>query len=243
MSAIRLLIAEDDEVTAKNLRFTLEDMGYTIVGCATTGEELLHIAQIDKVDLAILDIDLPGRLDGIETASALQQSDIPYIFLTAQADTATLHRAKLTQPAAYLVKPFDEATLRSTIELSVYQHAVKSGRPAPKQIQTRYAPHESIFVKARTRLEKVRISEVLWVEASDIYSELNTRTGKFIVNYPLKVVEEKFPEELFLRVHRSFLVNLQSIDAVEDDELIINGKRIPIGKTYRSKLMEKLEIM
>jgi len=243
MSAIRLLIAEDDEVAAKNLCFTLEDMGYVVAGHAICGEELLRMAKVARVDLAILDIDLPGQLDGIETTAALQKLDIPYIFLTAQSDAETLHRAKLTQPAAYLVKPFDEATLRSTIELAVYQHAVKSGQPVPAQTRTRYAAQDSIFVKARTRLEKVRIGDVLWVEASDIYAQLHTRTGKFIVNYPLKVIEEKFPKELFFRVHRSFLINLQSIDALEDNELIINGQRIPIGKTYRSKLMEKLEIM
>ncbi|WP_448519863.1 LytR/AlgR family response regulator transcription factor [Rhodoflexus sp.] len=243
MSAIRLLIAEDDEVAAKNLCFTLEDMGYKVLGHTTRGEDLLRMAEMYRVDLAILDIDLPGQLDGIETAAKLQRFDIPYIFLTAQSDTKTLNRAKLTQPAAYLVKPFDEATLRSTIELAVYQHAVKSGQPVPVQIHTRYSADDSIFVKARTRLEKIRIGEVLWVEASDIYSEIHTRSGKYIVNYPLKVIEEKFPESLFFRVHRSFLINLQSIDALEDNELIINGQRIPIGKTYRSRLMEKLEIM
>jgi DNA-binding LytR/AlgR family response regulator len=243
MSAIRLLIAEDDEVTAKNLCFTLEDMGYIVAGHAILGEELLRMAKATQVDLAILDIDLPGQLDGIATASALQKLNIPYIFLTAQSDTDTLNRAKLTQPAAYLVKPFDEATLRSTIELAVYQHAVKSGQPVPGQIRTRYAAHDSIFVKTRTRLEKVRVGDVLWVAASDIYAELHTHTGKFIVNYPLKVIEEKFPEDLFFRVHRSFLINLQSIDALEDNEVIINGQHIPIGKTYRSKLIEKLEIM
>lgn len=208
-----------------------------------TGEALLRSAQTREADLAILDIDLPGRLDGIETASALQQLCIPYIFLTAQSDAATLNRAKLTQPAAYLVKPFDEATLRSTIEIAVYRHAVKLGQPPPVQTHARYTPQDVIFVKSRTRLEKVRVGEVLWAEACDIYAELHTRNGKFVVNYTLKAIEEKFPEELFLRVHRSFLVNLQSIDELEENDLIINGKRIPVGKTYRSKLMEKLEIM
>lgn len=243
MSAIRLLIAEDDEVTAKNLCFTLADMGYTVAGYATRGEELLRMAKIDKVQLAILDIDLPGTMDGIATAAALRELDIPYIFLTAQSDTETLNRAKLTRPAAYLVKPFDEATLRSTIELAVYQHALQSGQPVPTSVHTRYSAQDSIFVKTRTRLEKIKVGDVLWVEASDIYAEIHTRTGKFIVNYSLKVIEEKFPEDLFFRVHRSYLINLQCIDALEDNDLIINGYRIPIGKTYRSKLMEKLQIM
>lgn len=243
MSEIRILVAEDDEVVAKNLCFTLEDMGYTIAGHCETGEALLQLASTGPASLAILDIDLPGKLDGIETASALQQRQIPYIFLTAQSDTATLDRAKLTRPAAYLVKPFDEATLRSTIELAIYQHAIKAGRAAPAETRSRYAPGDSIFVKARTRLQKVKVEEVLWVEASDIYAELHTATGKFVVNYPLKVVEEKFPDSLFFRVHRSYLVNLQKIEAIEDNDLIINGQSIPVGKTYRARLMQKLEIM
>jgi DNA-binding LytR/AlgR family response regulator len=241
MVAIKLVIAEDDEVVALNLKFTLQDMGYVVLAHFTKGEALLQNNLTREADLVILDIDLPGELDGVEVATALQENNLPYIFLTAQSDQATIHRAKLTRPLAYLVKPFDKATLQSTIELAVYQHRVKAR--GPQANLQGYQPDDSIFVKARARLEKVKVKDVLWVEASDIYAELYTESGKYVVNYPLKVLEEKFPESLFFRVHRSFLVNLQEIEAIDEHDLIIRNKRVPIGKTYRAKLMARLEIM
>lgn len=83
----------------------------------------------------------------------------------------------------------------------------------------------------------------MWVEASDIYALVCTAAGKYLLNTSLVAVEEKFPSSHFLRVHRSYIVNVDKIEAIEKDELIINQQRISIGKTYKDKLMSKLSFL
>ncbi len=87
------------------------------------------------------------------------------------------------------------------------------------------------------------LKDILWMEASDIYSMIHTATEKYLLNHSLKTIEEKFPAKKFIRVHRSFIVNIDRIGAIEENDLILSGARIPIGKTYRDGLMRKLAVL
>ncbi|HVE60443.1 MAG TPA: LytTR family DNA-binding domain-containing protein, partial [Chitinophagaceae bacterium] len=91
--------------------------------------------------------------------------------------------------------------------------------------------------------EKIWLKDILWIEASDIYALICTSTGKHLLNTSLKVVEEKFPSSKFIRVHRSYIINLDKIEAIEEDHLVIDNNRIPIGKTYKDKLMARLSFL
>ena len=106
-----------------------------------------------------------------------------------------------------------------------------------------FSINDSIFVKSKKRLEKIKISDILWIEAEDIYAIIITKTGKFILSQPLKNIEERLPSECFMRVHRSYIVQLEKIQAIEENDLIIEGKHIAIGKTFREKLMGRLAFL
>lgn len=246
MRHARIYLVEDDYVVAKNLSFQLEGLGYLVVGISETGEEgLLNILK-EKPDLVILDIDLAGLMNGIEVGKKLnEQLQIPFIYITAHADAATMTEALPTEPWAYLAKPFNETTLRSSIELALYKsHQQKQQVPAETEIRDKkYTLEDSIFIKSKNRLVKVALRDILFVEANDIYSNVYTADSKYIVNYTLKAIAEKFPETSFLRVHRSYLVNHQKVEALEYNDLIIQGHRIPIGKTYRDELMQFFDVM
>ena len=84
---------------------------------------------------------------------------------------------------------------------------------------------------------------MLWIEASDIYVTVVTATTRYLLSLSMKHVEERFPSANFLRVHRSYIVQVDKINAIEDDELLINNQRIPVGKTYRDGLMKRLQIL
>ena len=90
---------------------------------------------------------------------------------------------------------------------------------------------------------KILLKEILWIEAYDIYAMIKTAAGQYLLSHSLKVVEEKFPSSHFIRVHRSFIVNKEKIDAIEESDLIIAGTPIPVGKTYREGLMKKLSVL
>jgi PAS domain S-box-containing protein len=119
----KILIVEDEIITALDIQKHLENMGYTIPSIVHSGKEAVDAAIETRPDLVLMDIRLKGRMDGVETAQRIRNRlDIPVIFLTAYADEQILQRAKVIKPAGYILKPFDERELSSTIEVALYRH-------------------------------------------------------------------------------------------------------------------------
>ncbi|MGZ5189800.1 MAG: LytR/AlgR family response regulator transcription factor [Flavisolibacter sp.] len=243
MAGIKIMLVEDDWIIAKEISYSLQDFGFEVVGSYDTGEEALQQVKTIKPDIVLLDISLSGELTGIDVAQKLKELQIPFIFLTALADSQTISQAKLSEPYAYLVKPVNPESLYSTIEITLYNVSRKKGTLVTPPLKEGLTSEESIFVKTKNRLEKLLLEDILWIEASDIYTLVCTSSGKHLLNTSLKTVEEKFPSSKFIRVHRSYIVNLNRIDAIQEDDLIIADATIPIGKTYREKLMTRLSFL
>ena len=120
----RILIVEDERITAEDLRDILTELGYNIIDVVSSGPEAIAIGESEKLDLAIMDIRIKGDMDGTEAARILRSRfNVPVIYLTAHADAETLERAKLAQPLGYITKPFQEAELHAGIEMALYKHA------------------------------------------------------------------------------------------------------------------------
>jgi signal transduction histidine kinase len=120
----RIMVVEDDGVLALHLAETLDELGYTVAGTATRGEEAIELAGRLHPHLILMDVGLAGNIDGIAAAAAIRdEHDIPVVFLTAHADDDTLHRATSTDASAYLVKPFKAPDLRCVIEIALHKHA------------------------------------------------------------------------------------------------------------------------
>lgn len=123
MSGKKLLIVEDEIVVAMELRLRLTALGYEVVGACDQGEQVADLVTRYEPDLVLMDIKLAGRMDGIEAAQQIHSiRDVPVVFLTAHSDEGTLQKAKLSDPYGYIVKPFSEAELRTTIEVSIHNH-------------------------------------------------------------------------------------------------------------------------
>jgi diguanylate cyclase (GGDEF)-like protein/PAS domain S-box-containing protein len=122
MSGAKILVVEDERIVAIDLEDRLLSMGYTVVGNVPSGEQAIALANQTRPDLLLMDIKLNGQLDGVETARIIKdQSDISVVYLTAFADAKTLARAKLTEPAGYILKPFEELQLKTTLEIALYR--------------------------------------------------------------------------------------------------------------------------
>lgn len=116
-----ILVVEDESIVAMDLRQRLTAMGYAVPALAGSAPEALKKAEELRPDLVLMDIRLRGDMDGIETAEQIHDLfGVPPVYLTAYTDADTLRRAKITEPFGYVVKPFDERTLRSTIEMALY---------------------------------------------------------------------------------------------------------------------------
>ena len=127
MKKARILITEDEQIVAEDLKMALEAMGYSIIGIASSGERAIELADREKPDLILMDIILSGKMDGIAAAYTIRsRHDIPVIYLTAYADSTLLERAKQTEPLGYIVKPFNEREVHSNIEIALFKHHMES---------------------------------------------------------------------------------------------------------------------
>ncbi|MFZ4546871.1 MAG: response regulator [Bacteroidales bacterium] len=126
MSKSKILVVEDERITAEDLKNTLERLGYMVTGIASSAESFYKSIESEMPDLVLMDIYLKGNKDGIELASEIKQSlNIPVIYLTAFSDSNILDRAKVTGPFGYVLKPFQERELHSNIEMALHKNSME----------------------------------------------------------------------------------------------------------------------
>lgn len=120
LSAAKIVVVEDDMNVAEVLKARLTSFGYEVVGSAVSGSDAIELVLTQGPDLVLMDIMLEGELNGIEAAEKIgRQSDVPVVFITCMSDQGVVDRAIETSPYGYIVKPYDMATLRSTIEIAL----------------------------------------------------------------------------------------------------------------------------
>lgn len=140
MTTKRVLVVEDETITALDLRARLGALGYTVTALATSGEEAIGQAEETRPDLVLMDVRLAGEMDGIAAAEAIRaRFNIPVVYLTAYSDDETLQRATGTGPFGYLLKPFSERELRTTIEVAFYKHRSETALQANERRMRLYA--------------------------------------------------------------------------------------------------------
>ncbi len=127
MSRPSILIVDDEIIIARELEARLQAMGYGVAGIAASGEEAVRLAVEAQPSLVLMDVVLKGAIDGIEAAAEIRRRcQVPVIYVTAYTDAQTLERAMVTEPFAYIVKPFSERELNANIEMALYRHRVET---------------------------------------------------------------------------------------------------------------------
>jgi PAS domain S-box-containing protein len=123
MAKARILVVEDERLVATDISQCLQQLGYKVIATAVSAVEALRQAVLKSPDLVLMDIKLKGGIDGVQAAEALyERMDIPVVYLTAFADVETVERAKHTFPSGYVLKPFDDRSLRTAVELALHRH-------------------------------------------------------------------------------------------------------------------------
>lgn len=163
----RVLVVEDEPYVAEGIRLHLEALGYTVEGPVRTAAEALQAAAAAPPDLVLMDVVLPGGVDGVAVAAQLLQQGIPVVYLTAHADDALLQRAKITEPCGYLVKPCGRSELHATLVLALYRHRMKQQLGlAQSELERKVSERTAHLADLNRRLvqeaaERVRIEEAL----------------------------------------------------------------------------------
>ena len=184
------------------------------------------------------------KLDGIETAEAMQKKhNIPVIYITANIDDAHFNRAKQTHPFGFIAKPFKKLDLQRAIELAISQLVSKSSElktPTEDNAQP-FILSDSIFVRHHNTMVKVNIQDILYIEAERNYCRIYSKTKEYLLVMTLKDMDEKLPAKHFLRVHRSFIVNLSQINEISTSHIVIQKKAIPISKSLKDELLNRIQ--
>lgn len=245
--AKKILIVEDEAIVAKDISVCLEKLGYEVIGTFSNGEKALEFLKANKPDLVLMDIMLAGKISGIETSSKIKELyNIPVVFLTAYADEKTIEKAKITEPYGYIIKPFKEIDLRTSIEMALYKFKKEKEKLDGLEISTwennNSITNDYIYVKSNSKLVKVQNEDILYIEALKDYVIIHTQIDRYTIHSTMKDIEKKLPQDSFMRVHRSYILNLTKIKSIDGSIVVLeeSDKRIPIGGSYRDVLFKRL---
>jgi len=245
---IRAVVADDEVLARQKLRQLLrDDRDVEIVGESATAQETIELVRAACPELLFLDIHMPG-MDGFDVVGALaQQSEIPtprVIFTTAYDQYAV--RAFDVNAVDYLLKPFTHERLRTAIQRVREQAQLRpqtsgnGGAPAAGFYTNR------IVFKSRGRILFLPVSDIRWIGAEGNYVRLSTATETHLLRETMTRLEEKLDPRGFMRVHRSFIVNLKYVKEVRretsGDSVVImdSGHKVALGRSYRSALNDQI---
>ncbi|WP_298476332.1 response regulator [uncultured Maribacter sp.] len=245
---IKILIVEDNVIIADDMQSMLEEIGYEIVDNVIVYEQAVEVLKTQQVDLVLIDIILASDKTGIDLGKHIRDNyDIPFIFVTSNSDRATVENAKTVKPNGYLVKPFEQQDLYTSIEIALSNFTYGAGGKTSENADasddspmSNSILKDSIFVKKQHLYYRIQFGDIQFIKADNVYLEVNTVDKKFLVRSPLKDYLEKLPKNKFYRAHKSYIVNVDHIDAINSKDIMINNNLIPISKDFKEFIISAM---
>ncbi len=247
-ASLRILALEDDPGLARALRAIVQELGYELLPVAADADDALKFFDLYHPDLVLLDVRLRGERDGIEVGQALNaKRPVPLIFVTSFQDRETFERAKALGAFAFLTKPYDALVLERAIELAMQHFARENRAQSSSATPPELVPQDdSLFIREGHKLTRVPYPDIHWIETDDDYCHLHTTRKKYTIRISLRELEDQLPANRFLRVHRSYLVQMACIDQVDphkQEVQLLNGQKVPIGRAYRHDLLARMHLI
>ncbi|MBZ9631587.1 response regulator transcription factor [Salegentibacter sp. LM13S] len=243
---MKCIIIDDEPLAIDVLESYIEKIGsLEIVSKCTNPIEAINIINKEEVDLVFLDIEMPN-LTGIELVKSIDK--LPqFIFTTAYPQYA-LQGFDLNA-TDYLVKPIPFHRFLKAISRANERHENKRTQPEtePGSVSNNHPPvyeEDFIFIKADYENVKVYLKDICYIEGLKDYIKIHLNTGSkpLLTLSNFKGILDKLPSGKFLRVHRSYVVNIEYITALQKSRLILNNTKIPIGNTYRKEVLKRLKL-
>ncbi|MGO4291475.1 LytR/AlgR family response regulator transcription factor [Chitinophaga sp. RAB17] len=228
------LIVDDNKLARTAMKQLASHVEHLhVVGECSSAMEAYNLLQKEKIDLLLLDIEMPG-MSGLELTRNLGKKRPVIIFTTVKKEYAV--EAFELNVADYLIKPVQPARFIQAIEKA--KEIFDSNN---RELQV--SDTEFVFIRDNGILKRIRTEDILFLEAMGDYVKLNTPQKFHAIHTTLKALEEKLPTAKFMRVHRSYIVALDKIESIEDGTILIQKNAIPIADAYRSALNNKLNLL
>ncbi len=243
MNEIKILIVEDEIITATDLKETLEKSGHVVLAIARSHAETITAIEKQTPELMLIDIRLShSAFDGIEIAEEVGKNySIPFVYLTASSELKTFQRAKLTNPAAYLLKPFRQKELVYQIELAYYHFLVN------KKEDNNPVKSENIFLPFEKGHQKIVKKEVLFLKAEGAYVNVFVKDVKtpYLFSMNIGYLSQYFNTSNFYQISRSYIINLDYLNTFDSESISLNfyENKIPLPHHKKGELLKQLAVI
>lgn len=240
--SLKIIIVEDEFPIALDTEMKLTTRGYEVLGIAKDFSSLMELIAEDTPDVLLLDINLGNGDDGIKIAQKLKKIlSVPVVFLSAYSNPEVVSAALDTEPFGYLVKPYKIEDLVIALELArknwLKKLEITNIQPEQKESGT-------VFVQNGSKIIKIETSEILFLQALDNYSIIQTHSNKTIVSSYLSQLFANFSSNPdFFQVHRSYVINLKKINSINGNMAMIDKFEIPISRNHKNELLSKLKML
>lgn len=240
MEKVKVLIVEDEMIISANLKASLIKSGYEVIGQAVNYTEALDYLESLPPDITLLDIQLSGKKNGIDIAKEINEKyKTPFIFLTSNADQVTVNEAKITEPAAYLIKPFNQTEIQTTIEIALYNFSKRKKQAIDQQ---NLIIKNCLFFKQGKHFIRINFNDIAFLKSDHIYLDIVLIDGKkHVVRGSLNDYINKLPP-CFFRSHRSYIINTDYLTSLNHNEVTIQEFTVPIAKRNRDELLGQLNL-
>lgn len=243
MAEVNILIVDDDPLFATETGIMLQDLGYSKVKTIRSADAKLNLFEKHTPDLILFSLYSATKAADLVRAAKLGAAHIPIIFLAEQNDQESFEQAKLLEPYGFLFRPFDKLNLQSTIEIALFHN---SRSHLTKQLVQGWRdgamPSDVLFVKSNNKLFRVRLLDIIVIEADGNYSILNTTQKKYAVKTSLKQLKRKLSPQIFAQIHRNYIVQIPYVDSIDitSGEVHLNNRNYPIGGKFKNEFIRKL---
>lgn len=247
-NSLRMLIIEDELLIAQNISLNLQKMGYETMLSNKNTDNTLELIDQERIDLAIIDIGLSGKKDGITIATEIRSKlEIPIIFLTSHNEEEIMTRATAVGPAAYLLKPYNASQLAASIHIAIKNYSQSNAVTSVKQDnnsdEDQYQISDSIFIRDKNRFVRINYNEVLWLKAKSNYTQITTLDNQYLLTVTLKTLSEKIKSKSLIRIHRSYMINLDFISSFDGNLIFIKDEKFSVSQQYRENFFKRFNIV
>lgn len=248
-NTLNILIVEDELSFALELEILVKKIGYSVIGRVDNSAEALEMIYTENPDLILMDVDIKGKMTGIQIGQKIKHLDIPILFITSFGDETHYQEAEKSNMMGYLVKPVNKYSLRSAIKLALVSLFTKTSQKTDSQLveeeeKETFLIKNAFFFKKKDLYFKVKIEEITFIESDDKYSLTHTLEGKkFMARIPISQLEKSLPSKQFLRIHRSYIVSINQITSVNffEGTVQIGSTELPVSRTKQKKLQEMMQ--
>ncbi len=239
-----ILIVEDELLVAVDIEESLESLGYTVQNTVDTAKNAIAEVKKSLPDLILMDINLKGQESGIDAAVEIsKKNNVPIIFLTANSDISTIDAAKVALPYGYIIKPFTDKELETSIKISLFKFENDMKLKLESEMFNNFLDikdhdKEQLIIQSINGLEKININQVYYLEESDNKTTIYLSEDEIVVNKQLKDVALLFPGSIFIQVSQHYVINKTKVFVVKYPEIIISDKMsvITVDEDYKHLL-------